>query len=216
MNNILEYIEIDGFNCMMQLKQTYQKTDNKAIAFIMKKDIWGENEAKSKKDDIISFLEGLEELLILVLDCECCESTIEFLFAFDLCLATESVTLSKLKNKEESSSIIHFILGKKCLDNLYELEIISHKELLKFGFINKIVSSITLKNEIEDYVIPMIIEKSKVQISSIKTCFRAYKQAVFEDKDIYEDRMKSGSQETEQFCKLSLIKFKELEKNYVS
>jgi enoyl-CoA hydratase/carnithine racemase len=150
------------------------------------------------------------------LDCECCENTIEFLYAFDLCLATEKAILSKLPKKEKSGPLIRFISGNKNLDNLYALETISSRELLKFGFINKVVSSVTLKSEIEDYVIPMIVKKSKVQILSIKTCFRAYKQAVLEGKNVYEDRMESERQETEQFCKLALIKSKELEKNYVS
>lgn len=216
MNTTFESIEIDCFDCMVQFKQEYQRTDNKAIVFIMKKDIWNMNEDKSEKEAILHLLAGLEELLILVWDCECCGNIIDFLYFFDLCLATEYAKLSELVKCKESSQLIRFITGRKCIKNLYALESISSNELLDYRFVSGIISSINQEGELDDYLSQILEKKSQIHISSIKACFGSYKQAILKDNHIYDDRMKSVEKETEQFCKLASIKSKELNEIYVS
>lgn len=193
-NNITSFKDFEEILC-----EDKNSENNNILVMRLKKEPQDMNMVDLNQ--IINNISQKESITVLILDCTLNPINFNILNVFDICIATENAYLINFNEKRQI--FVGDIISKCKLNNL------NSENLLQYGLVNKIVKSQYVEKEVEKYIEELLMNKTYLQIKSIKKCFNFYKKRYG---GIREELI---AQEVEQFCKLALLKCKDQEEENV-
>lgn len=177
---MVDYVKFYTIECYMDILDlvkediTSEMSDIRACVFILSKGFKEDKLSKENKTDILDFLCSLKSLVVLVVDTQLSEESLDYLISYDLCFATKNAEINiEIIDKIEYFPLenIQFLLTEKCMKNP-EL----NKYLLQETLINAWIGDEDIRAEVVELLKPILQKKEASYIQFVKGYFNLFKQ----------------------------------------